>query len=283
MKWIRIAIAAWLAFTFSSRPAASQDSPSSRFRPIGAPSAVDQYRGGGTGWRETALQVPVPRRAVGSSQAPVRQTAWLQQYNMPQIPGGGGMALPGSVPSNAAINANPGVNTTAPVPPTSVAPGAGFPGAGVPGAAFPGAGVPMTGTPLPSSLPAVPGGLPSSSDLTPVPAPRLNDGFATIDNCCCVSGPSGYVAASSPSGCAPVAYQAPATYQAPVMAAPPAAFATPGILPPTDRGQTGAPFGPLISFGQNANPVQVGPGLFGQPVAYVPGQTFRNWIRYIFP
>lgn len=50
------------------------------------------------------------------------------------------------------------------------------------------------------------------------------------------------------------------------------------VVPPN-----AAPVGPLISFGQSANPVQVGPGLFGQPKAYVPGQGLRNWLRYFTP
>jgi hypothetical protein len=39
----------------------------------------------------------------------------------------------------------------------------------------------------------------------------------------------------------------------------------------------------LISLGQQNNAVQVGQGLWGQPVAYVPGQSIRNWVRYFFP
>ncbi len=45
----------------------------------------------------------------------------------------------------------------------------------------------------------------------------------------------------------------------------------------------GAPAGALLSFGQETYPVQIGQGWLGQPVAYVPGQPIRNWIRYIFP
>ena len=42
-------------------------------------------------------------------------------------------------------------------------------------------------------------------------------------------------------------------------------------------------FRPLIGFGQDANNVQLGRGIFGQPKAYVPGQFFRNSLRYITP
>jgi hypothetical protein len=36
-------------------------------------------------------------------------------------------------------------------------------------------------------------------------------------------------------------------------------------------------------LGQQKNPVQLGRGIIGQPVAYVPGQWFRNWLRYVSP
>ncbi len=40
---------------------------------------------------------------------------------------------------------------------------------------------------------------------------------------------------------------------------------------------------PLISLGQQNYNVQLGRGIIGQPVAYVPGQGVRNFFRYIFP
>jgi hypothetical protein len=40
---------------------------------------------------------------------------------------------------------------------------------------------------------------------------------------------------------------------------------------------------PLIGFGQENYNVQLGRGIIGQPVAYVPGQPFRNFLRYISP
>ncbi|MDZ4852525.1 MAG: hypothetical protein SGI77_24815 [Pirellulaceae bacterium] len=42
-------------------------------------------------------------------------------------------------------------------------------------------------------------------------------------------------------------------------------------------------FRPLIGFGQDRYNVQLGRGIIGQPVAYVPGQPLRNFLRYIFP
>ena len=55
------------------------------------------------------------------------------------------------------------------------------------------------------------------------------------------------------------------------------------VAPPANPKAAGIPKKPLLNFGQDKNPVVVGQGLVGQPVAYVPGQRFRNWIRYIFP
>ncbi len=42
-------------------------------------------------------------------------------------------------------------------------------------------------------------------------------------------------------------------------------------------------FRPLLGFGQDNYNVQLGRGLIGQPVAYVVGQPFRNFLRYVFP
>lgn len=42
-------------------------------------------------------------------------------------------------------------------------------------------------------------------------------------------------------------------------------------------------FRPLFGFGQDNYNVQLGRGLIGQPVAYVVGQPFRNFLRYVFP
>jgi hypothetical protein len=133
-------------------------------------------------------------------------------------------------------------------------------------------------------------GVPAGGDLLPVAPPQLNDQFATIDNCGCVSPPSGYVAATGWSqNCAPtssyVANPAPSTYLAPTTQVAPAAVAGPPVIPDAStlpRG-SGVPRHSLISFGQDRNAIVVGQGIIGQPVAYVPGQPIRNWIRYVFP
>jgi hypothetical protein len=141
---------------------------------------------------------------------------------------------------------------------------------------------------LDSSLPAGQGML-NSADMAPIARPQLNDGFATVGNSCCVSPPSTYVAATGWGNCAGGVYQASATqaYIAPtpqIATSPQVASVVPaGMVPITRPSAPGVPKRPLVSFGQDRNSVVVGQGLVGQPVAYVPGQCFRNWIRYIFP
>lgn len=40
---------------------------------------------------------------------------------------------------------------------------------------------------------------------------------------------------------------------------------------------------PLFTLGQENYNAQIGRGIIGQPTAYVPGQPFRNFLRYMFP
>jgi hypothetical protein len=143
----------------------------------------------------------------------------------------------------------------------------------------------------------------------PIAAPQLSDQFATIDNCTCVSPPSGYVAATGWTQPAPhgssVSTVSPSTYfgstvpvgstpnviASPATIVPGAPVATIAPLPsatmiPSASSMpkgSGVPRHSLINLGQNRNPVVLGQGVIGQPVAYVPGQPIRNWIRYIFP
>jgi hypothetical protein len=79
----------------------------------------------------------------------------------------------------------------------------------------------------------------------------------------------------------------------PPMANTPPYSGIPGtVVPPTMMpnqvpqglySNSSAGFRPLFGFGQDANNVQLGRGLWGQPKAYVPGQCFRNSLRYITP
>lgn len=130
-------------------------------------------------------------------------------------------------------------------------------------------------------------------DYAPMPQPQLSNQFATLGNCRNISAPSGYrsdrIFTCGPSN----AYVTPvqASIQQPLYTPPPAQIGPPAILPPAQfvtpvaAGPAVVPgspgFRPLLSFGQDRYPVQVGQGIFGQPTAYVPGQTFRNAIRYL--
>jgi hypothetical protein len=134
----------------------------------------------------------------------------------------------------------------------------------------------------------------SSTDYAPLAQPRLEQHFATLSNCRNVSAPSGY-RSDRILTCGPppmMITTVGATAPPPVYLPPPAQIGPPVIMPPTALPATPLAAGPavipgpaghrpLISFGQERYPVQVGQGIFGQPVAYVPGQTFRNAIRYI--
>jgi len=121
-------------------------------------------------------------------------------------------------------------------------------------------------------------GDPQSGDYAPIVPPQLGTGYATVNNCNCVTAPSNYVAASTNPGCAPVGYQGPGGFEA----APSSVAPVFGPVTATPK-SAGIPRGALISFGQPLDPVTVGQGIVGQPVAYVPGQKIRNCIRYFFP
>ncbi|TWU50885.1 hypothetical protein Poly51_41780 [Rubripirellula tenax] len=260
----------------------SFDTAQTRLRPIGAPSAVDQYRSDvrsgspASGFQETAYTPTV------------RQVA--MQFQMP--PGG-------------STNASPPTAFPSPTPPPQSFSPAPIPSSLPPSTIAPPSTLSQNPTAIPRSLPTMPppstsissspisptpARIPSSSDYMPIAPPQLNSGgFATAYNCPNVTGPSAYSAASG-IGCGQVGYQAPASYApnpsnlvplntAPGTMPPPGVVAPPISIPTASA----APVGPLISFGQSANPVQVGAGLFGQPKAYVPGQGVRNWLRYLTP
>ena len=275
-------LAACCVVTWASDVFAQQyDSPANRMRPIGSPSAVDQYRRSGTvptvvrspltspsGLRETAYQNTGYQNSAGL----VRQTA--MQF---EVPGGAGAFAPPAGPLTQPA-AQPSSRSLPPGP--------------VPQQSLPTQQAPLAQQfspqqqPLPS-LPSPPLG--QRLDLAPMNQPVLSNQFATINNCAGVTGPSNYNA-SFGSACAPVGYQAVAPYQA-----PPAQIAAPALMPGGTQVLPGsaaivapaalnpAPIGSLLTFGQERYPVQVGQGILGQPKAYVPGQTVRNWLRYFTP
>ena len=261
--------------------------PQTRLRPIGAPSAVDQYRG-------------------------VRQTAFLQTSDASAVPPpslpSGGFAMPPATGLPAPLGS---ATTTGPInlPPTSSSDTIplqrnngviGNSNSGAPSLPLP---QPSTITPRNPAAVTTPqsGGsfapVPRTGaiggDYAPMPQPQLENQFATLGNCRNISAPSGYRSDRILTCGQPTSYVAPvgATSQPPLYSPPPAQMGPPVILPPT---QMTAPIGstqtvipgpagyrPLLSFGQERYPVQIGQGIFGQPVAYVPGQSFRNALRYI--
>ena len=263
-------------FAVVAAPAASAedpDTPMTRLRPIGSPSHVDQYR------------------QSASTVSDARHTMRLMQFEAPQLPANGVFAPP-AVPTAPPMGMPGSPQLAPPVTPPTISPQPStqtvMPPTTPPSVIDPinptidSRGLPMnTLSPLPTQT------LPVRGDLTPLEAPQLNDGFATIDNCCCVSAPSNYVAATGWGNCSTVAYQTPApqAYITPTTqtVGPPVANTQVIVAPAATPRAAGIPKKPLFSFGQDKNPVVVGQGLVGQPVAYVPGQRFRNWIRYIFP
>jgi len=266
--------------------------PQTRLRPIGSPSAVDQYRG-------------------------VRQAAFLQSSDAsavppPSLPSGGfamppGTGLPaplGSSTTTGPINLPPtGSFDTAPLPRNNGV--TGNPNSGVPSLPMPQPSTVVPRNPAVITTPQIGGTLApvprtgaiggqsvAGGDYAPMPQPQLGNQFATLGNCRNISAPSGYRSDRILTCGQPTSYVAPvAATSQPFYSPPPAQIGPPVILPPT---QIGVPIGstqtvipgpagyrPLISFGQERYPVQIGQGIFGQPVAYVPGQTFRNALRYI--
>jgi hypothetical protein len=162
----------------------------------------------------------------------------------------------------------------------------------------------MSNTPrtLPNNLPANVPSYQNAPNLNPAPVspmadyqpmapPQLsNGGFATMCDCRLITPASSY-AARSPYGDACGCGVQPMSYAGPYTP-PPAEIAAPAVMPPYQAAPvagglvapaTAAPAGSLMTFGQETYPIQVGQGLWGQPVAYVPGQRVRNWLRYFSP
>jgi hypothetical protein len=136
---------------------------------------------------------------------------------------------------------------------------------------------------MPSQSPQPSGGL----NWGTTPPQNLDSGFATVGNCPCVTAPVQYASNWEPCGCGPITQTS--SIQ-PNQIAPPIPYAAPVAAPPQYIAPIAAPTGfadvgcrPLISFGQERYPIVNGYGIIGQPKAYVPGQWFRNFIRYLSP
>lgn len=302
------AIAAFAPLAMAQQPTQFTTGALTELKPLGAPSAVDQFRRGATtpSLTETTWQ-PEPKsvrhavrmqsatQSFGASQTAgnIRQVAAMQPqggFALPDSPATQSLPVPGTVPDT--INGPPAVNSSPPM---------ASPQASIPDTAP----YATTGPRLPSPTAGATGSQnafqSSPSDLQPMSAPALGDGLARVENCNQVTAPSAYYLTSSRygGGCGnvyPTTYTTPTTYTAPI-AGPVTTSVPPGALPPeippvgsvfppatppaVAATPAAAPARALISFGQENYAVQVGQGLWGQPVAYVPGQGLRNWLRYM--
>lgn len=298
----RFAILSGLAMcSVGSLSAQSSETPQTRLRPISQRSAVEQYLGPASSLPQPVPASPVVNAWWGESQA-VPTGSRVAESNPTsdrhlmrmqfQLPPGNGFptTAPPIAPSDATTMPPPSLGTTTqPIQPSRTpAPGTAPPTATVAPMTSPPRGLPMNpGATTLAPLTTVPGG----ADLMPVAPPQLHDQFATIDNCSCISPPSSYVAATGwTQNCAPttsyVANPAPSAYLAPAgQVTAPAVVTGPPVIPDASTlpPGSGVPRHALISLGQDRNPIVVGQGIIGQPVAYVPGQPIRNWIRYLFP
>lgn len=283
---------AYAQTSIDGRTATNREEVRSRLRPIGSPSAVDAF-------------TPSPY--------PVRQVAMMQ------LTGDGAFVPPPSLQGNLPLNTQP--PNPLPVQPRSPFVGPVAPQTNnqpsLKNLPFNNAVAPNQLSPQNPTVNN--GGLQfqqpvtnfgsnnfgqparsAANDYAAIAPPQLGNDYASMGNCCNISGPSTYRAAGI-FGCnapanigtpiyGPTTYGPPATYVAPpaqiapAIGLPPGAVVAPasyagGSLPPVLPGNPG--YRPLLSFGQEKNPVQVGQGLLGQPVAYVPGQFIRNALRYI--
>jgi hypothetical protein len=304
--------------------AQSPETPLTRLRPIDAPSAVDRYLRSPQGQQRTNPDSPAVADAVVADSVVTAQwessaqpATWAAnrsdahtvraQFQLPEN------TAPPAAPSDATLMPPPSLGTTqppstgtvlGPTNPTVMPPGPPFaapaPGSTAPTMPLAPPSAPPRGLPMGPTSPVAPiqpstiqpgmGPVTSSSDLSPLAQPQLNDQFATIDNCSCVSPPSGYVAATGWTQCAPTTSFAVTPTTTPYLAPSattvvPAPVAGAPVIPDasTMPKGSGVPRHSLISFGQDRNPIVVGQGIVGQPVAYVPGQPVRNWLRWLFP
>lgn len=320
---ITCGVVIFISSTLAVSSAQTSPEVATRMRPLGAPSAVDRYLQNQAIGRspQPASSVRQVARMQSSDASPMTMpalapSAGLSGAPMPNFTLPPSNAMPAVPPTNVVTPIGPGPNSPIiSAPPVSnaprVAPAAPQPTTTLPVNPNLNPNVspsPLPSVPLSSAPPStrnVPNNTPPaapvprsglSNDYAPIAQPRL-DGFATVDNCRNVTGPSNYRASGffncDPRGDSGATYTIPASYTpppaqiAPVSTLPPAVaypsapVSITGTLPPVLPGSAG--YRPLFSFGQENNPVQVGQGLIGQPVAYVPGQTVRNWLRYLAP
>lgn len=276
----------------ASRVKVAGRAPSSAFRPIGSRRTTQSQPTGSQPLPNQPLTAQTsdvrPAYLLGGTISPARQTAYMQGggYSMPGLDAGGLDPAPSVPPVQSGappLQSNGGRNQ---IPPTTLPPDAGLGNA----PSLPSNVDPRNLRSVPQAR-SIPGGQPaarpqantaSPSDLDPLAQPQLQSGWATAANCRLVTPPSGYSASFWYDGCGVPVVPAGAN-----PASVPYAVVPATTMPnaPASMAVQGRPVGwqPIISLGQERNNVQLGRGIIGQPVAYVPGQFFRNFLRYIFP
>jgi hypothetical protein len=210
-------------------------------------------------------------------------------------PPGGSVFVGDSGVSQAAYQLPGGFAT----PPAMAAPPSGFSNPGLAAPVMPG---PSTSTVVPNSSTLVPGSMVPNSSM-PLPMRTYPTNPPVYGPSSASSIMSGEPFVTGPPCQFDAAYMVePASYSASscspscgggsgfATGAPPYAGIPGNIAPPTYMpnqvpaglyGNTG--WRPLFGLGQDNFNVQLGRGIIGQPVAYVVGQPFRNFLRYVFP
>lgn len=253
-------------------------SPSSAFRPISpnlaaypgsvsAQNLLPQAQQGATE-SDTAWQ----RQASGSQDSSfgVRQTAFMQgsEISMPSFD-----SPAATTPPRRDIGA--ATPSTSPVPPSTPPSLQSNPTAvqSVPPLASP------TRDPRYQNNPATitrgQTAPPAPSDAAAIPSPQLQNQWATLGNSPMVSPPPAYQTGFW--GCGPAVMPV-SNYPyrvVPATTMPNAPLAVAATSSPGPK--------PLFTLGQENYNVQLGQGIIGQPKAYVPGQYFRNFLRYLSP
>jgi hypothetical protein len=210
--------------------------------------------------------------------------------------------------SSIVIGGAEGASPSQIMPANFQSPADGFSTPALPPPGMTGPSAPLSNVPS-ASQPILPG-VPSQSVMPSAPTPvgPINPGVGTPYN-------PGSLPTYSPRGSTiingePFVTAAPCQFDAYYMVEPTVSMQNPGagvcgptagpaypgipgnIVPPTvmpNQAPSGiyspnnSGFRPLIGFGQDNFNVQLGRGIIGQPVAYVPGQPLRNFLRYIFP
>ena len=249
------------------------------------------------------LQDPV---AFASADIPIVGQPRGYNANYQDIPfGATGTPAPFVPPSNNILPNNPQLAPVIPYSPQPVLPDATNPpilpyaSGGVPQTNF-GATTPIYPTPIPNNVPlgvnpGLSGGVPMRSPSESV-MPIYPRSSSIVNSAPFVSSPpnqfdAGYMVSrslyrQSVDPCAQPARGAPNAYAPlPYATQPggsPFSYVPPTAMAVSNNGYNSG-YRSLLGFGQSLNNAYLGRGIIGQPTAYVDGQPFRNFFRYIFP